>query len=372
MKNIKMKTRNEVIEDQKAKYRLATKKVKSQILNSLVVSTGLSRDRLARKLKDTNKKTIRVKHNSGRKVIYDDSIVRELKRLWELLDYPCGKRMAAAMSPLLDALERHHSMSFQAEILIKLRTMSASTIDRLLFRVKQGLTLKGRSTTKPGTLLRQNIPLRLGTQWDDAKPGFTEIDLVAHCGASAVGEYVNTLDVTDIVTGWTETRAVVNKAQKHVFDALLYIKQQLPFPLLGIDSDNGAEFINNQLFRYCKTENILFTRGRSYQKNDNCHVEQKNWSIVRRNIGYSRYEGWASVDILNAYYDNLRLFSNYFLPQAKLLHKHTIDNKTFKKYEIPLSPYQRILNSSEFSCIKKKELELVFLSLDPVELKTHA
>ena len=231
------------------------------------------------------------------------------------------------------------------------------------------MRFRGISTTKPGTLLKKDIPIRLGTQWDDDAPGFLECDLVAHCGPTTAGEYINTLDMTDIATGWTETRAVINKAQRHVFAAILHVRENLPFPLLGIDSDNGGEFINNELYRYCKQERLAFTRSRPYQKNDGCHVEQKNWSVVRRNIGYARYESHAALDLMNAYYDRLRLYTNFFLPSVKLLSKNRDGARIKKRYDKPLSPFRRTLSSPKVLDEDKANLSKTFASLNPAALK---
>jgi len=369
MKKVSMKTRKEIIEANKKEYQKATKKEKKQILDSICCSTGLSRDRAARVLrkKSFNKK-INIE-NRGRKVKYGPKVAKALEFIWTLMDYACGKRIAAGMSVMLDALERHGELVFDSDVVQKLREISSFTIDKLLKPVKKAMSYKGISTTKPGTLLKKDIPLRLGTEWDDAIPGYTEIDLVAHCGDTAAGDYVQTLDVTDICTGWTETQAVINKAQKNVFDGLIKVEARLPFPLLGIDSDNGKEFINHQLYRYCLKKGICFTRSRPYNKNDNCHVEQKNWAVVRRNIGYDRYEGQKAVKRLNAYYEKLRLYSNFFLPQTKLIRKYRVDSKICKEYEKPKTPYQRIQESIHIPASTKKELEKIFLTLNPVALK---
>lgn len=188
-------------------------------------------------------------------------------------------------------------------------------------------------------------------------------------GDTTAGDYVNTLDVTDICTGWTETGAVLNKARKHVFERLMDIEYQLPFPYTGIDSDNGSEFINAHLYKYCSENNICFTRSRPYTKNDNCHVEQKNWALIRRNVGYSRYEGEEAVNRLNKYYQKLRLHFNFFLPQTKLISRHRDKSKVHKKYETPKTPYLRVMESIHVSDNVKKELTDVFMTLNPVTLK---
>jgi len=272
------------------------------------------------------------------------------------------------MDDMLDALIRAKEYRFDEITLKLLREISPATVDRNLKRAKERFRLRGRSTTKPGTLLKKDIPIRLGTEWNENMPGFVEIDLVAHCGTTTAGEYINTLDVTDIHTGWTETRAVINKAQKHVFEALKNIRERLPFELLGIDSDSGSEFINNELFRYCKEECISFTRSRPYMKNDGCHVEQKNWHVVRRNIGYGRYEGIKAVCIMNQYYALLRLYSNFFLPSTKLISKVRDGAHVRKLYETPVTPFRRVLADDNIPQDSKDELTALFHSLNPVSL----
>jgi len=365
-----MKTRKEIIEKYKTKYQKSTKKMKGQILTNVCDTTGYSRDRAARLLSEA-KSHIHKKHKCrrGRKIKYEANFVSTLKKIWTLLDFACGKRLKVGIKPIIEALERHNEMIFEKETKNKLLNISASSIDRLLKPIKNDLSFKGKSTTKPGSLLKKDIPVRLGTEWDDAVPGYVEIDLVAHCGDSTHGEFVSTLDVTDICTGWTESRAVVNKAQIHVFDALMNIEKNLPFAYLGIDSDNGSEFINAHLYRYCKANNICFTRGRPNKSNDNCYVEQKNWSVIRRNIGYCRYEGNEAVELLNSYYSQLRFYTNFFLPQTKLISKTREGSKIIKKYEKPKTPYQRVLDSDDISDEAKQDLTKLYLTLKPMAIK---
>jgi len=367
---ISMKTRKEIIEKYKTKYQKATKKMKGQILTNICDTTGYSRDRAARLLSESknyaNKKR---KGKRGRKITYGPDVVATLEKIWTLLDFACGKRIKAGIKPMIEALERHNEMVFEKEIKDKLLKISSASIDRLLKPTKIGLAFKGKSTTKPGSLLKKDIPVRLGTEWDDAAPGYVEIDLVAHCGGNTRGDFVSTLDVTDICTGWTESRAVLNKAQIHVFNALIDIEKFLPFEYLGIDSDNGSEFINDQLYRYCKTNNICFTRGRPNKSNDNCYVEQKNWTVIRKNIGYCRYEGNEAVELLNSYYSQLRFYTNFFLPQTKLVSKIRKDSKIIKKYEKPKTPYQRVLDSEDISTQTKEELTKLYLTLKPIAIK---
>jgi hypothetical protein len=251
----------------------------------------------------------------------------------------------------------------------KLTSISASTIDRLLAPEKKKMRLKGRSGTKPGAFLKHEVPIKTFADWNDAEPGFLEIDLVSHEGSSARGDYAQTLDAVDVATGWTETVAVKNKAQKWVFAALQQIIAAMPFPVRGIDSDNGAEFINHQFIRFCAQNQITFTRSRPYRKNDSCHVEQKNWSVVRKTVGYFRYSTEAQVAILNALYQVLRLYTNYFQPNLKLVRKERRGAKVKKTYDEAKTPYQRVLLSPCVAPEIKDALAQQYASLNPAELK---
>jgi len=369
-----MATRKEIITRSRIKYKRAKKKGKGLILDGVCLATGLSRSRIKHLLPgniEVRPKT--VKHGKrGRKPKYDAPTITVLKYIWALMDFPCGQRLTIAMPDTITALIRFKEIDIDPDIQYKLQDMSSSTVDRLLKQAKEQMRFKrGISTTKPGTLLKRNIPIRLETEWDDAIPGYVEIDLVAHCGDTAAGDYLNTLDITDICTGWTETQAAFNKAQKHIFGALLYAKERLPFPLRGIDSDNGSEFINDHLYRYCREQGICFTRSRPYRKNDNCHVEQKNWHIVRRNIGYDRYEGNTALTVMNEYYALLRLYTNFFQPQTKLISKQREGAHIHKYYEVPETPYRRVLRSEGITDEEREKLQELYVTLNPAELKRN-
>jgi len=229
--------------------------------------------------------------------------------------------------------------------------------------------LRQRSHTKPGTLLKHQIPIRTFAEWDEAQPGFAEIDLVAHDGGLALGDYCQTLDLTDICTGWTETEAVPNKAQVWVFEAIQTIRARLPFPLLGLDSDNGSEFVNHELLGYCQKERITFTRARPYRKNDNCYVEQKNYSVVRQTVGYQRFDTAAELMVLKQLYATLRLYTNFFQPTMKLKSKERFGSRVQKSYHAPQTPYQRVLACTEVTAADKKKLQRQYQSLNPAALK---
>ena len=361
-----MATRKEIIERQRNEYQKASKKEKGQILDNICTSTGMSRSRVKHIL--SSAETRPRKRKPGRKPHYGTDVRQALEKIWAYMDFASGRRLVAGMDDMLNALIAHGELRLHDDVLSKLRRMSASTADRLLKTVKERASPKGKSTTKPGTLLKKDIPLRMGDEWDENEPGFVEIDLVAHCGETTAGDYANTLTVTDIFSGWTEPIAVKNKAQTHVFSGLKTVGARQPFPFKGIDSDNGSEFINHHLYRWCKEEKILFTRSRPYKKNDNCHVEQKNWHVVRRNIGYARFESQAAVDVLNEYYSLLRLHSNFFLPQSKLISKERIGGRIRKRYDTPKTPFRRLLESEHVSKEVKQSLSETFSSLNPKEL----
>ncbi|MBF0466045.1 MAG: DDE-type integrase/transposase/recombinase [Nitrospirae bacterium] len=253
----------------------------------------------------------------------------------------------------------------------KLYRISPATIDRLLSNERKKYNLKGKSHTKPGTLLKSQIPVKTFSQWDKKRPGFTEIDLVGHEGGNSQGEFIQTLDVTDVCTGWTDTQAVRNKAEKWVFAALKEIRGRLPFNLVVIDSDNGSEFINSHLLRYCEEQRITFTRARSGRKNDNCFVEQKNYSVVRRAVGYLRYDTAKELDVLNELYGYLRLYTNFFQPVMKLTEKTRTGSKITKKYDKPITPYQRVLMSPHVPQENKDRLQNQYALLNPAKLKRN-
>jgi hypothetical protein len=270
---------------------------------------------------------------------------------------------------LVPLLQKHREITIDAATKGKLLTISAATIDRLLKAERKKQQLKSRSHTKPGTLLKHQIPIRTFAQWDEKRPGFVEIDLVGHDGGDPSGDFAQTLNVTDIATGWTEAQAVKNKAQRWVFEAITDMRVRFPSDILGIDSDNGAEFINNHLYRYCKEEKITFTRARSSRKNDNCFIEQKNYSVVRRAVGYMRHDTQLELEILNELYGFLRLYSNFFQPVMKLLEKTRIGSKVKKKYDGAQTPYQRVLASPDIPKENKKQLRSQYRKLNPAELK---
>lgn len=369
---LSMAERAAVTREMAARYRKASKSGKSVILDELCRLTGWHRDHARRALREVvarppgpRKRAVR----RPRAPKYDESVLAALRVAWAVLDAPCGKRLAPVLPGLVAALEAHGELTLTAAQRAALGRISPATIDRRLAGDRKALTLKGRSGTKPGGLLKHQIPVRTFADWDEQRPGFAEIDLVGHEGGNPRGEFAQTLTVTDVHCGWTENQAVRNKAQKWVFEALLDVRERLPFPLLGLDSDNGAEFINSQLLRYCEQEKITFTRGRANKKNDNCYVEQKNWAVVRKAVGYLRYDTDSEVAVLNELYGHLRLLTNFFSPQAKLIRKERDGAKVRKHYDTPATPYQRLLADPRVPAKTKKQLHATYASLNPAQLR---
>jgi len=265
-------------------------------------------------------------------------------------------------------LERCKEISITKDTKDLLLKISSASIDRCLRSVRCK-SPHGLSTTKPGSLLKNLIPVQTCTAWAQEQPGFMELDLVAHCGNTTEGQYLNTLTCTDICTGWTDVTGVLQRSQEAVSKAIHLMRQRLPFPLLGIDSDNGSEFINDTLYRYCLDEQITFTRSRPYKKNDQAHVEQKNWSVVRHTVGYDRWETEQELALLQSIYDDLRLYINFFQPSFKLIAKERIGNKTLKRYDTAKTPYQRVLERKDISLEAKARLMNLYVQLNSAELR---
>jgi hypothetical protein len=349
-----------------ARYLKASKTEKQMILDEFTVNTGYHRKYAIRVLKHG------YKHNlhkpKGRRAIYRGAVVEVLEQIWEVYGRICSKRLQPYLPEGIKVLERCGELRLTPETKALLLHISRSSMDRCLaparFHQPHGL-----STTKPGTLLKKNIPIRTFADWTEDKPGFLEIDCVAHCGEDTSGQFLYTLTCTDICTGWTETLALPKRSQEAVCRAISVMRQELPFALLGIDSDNGGEFINDLLYRYCLNEHITFTRSRPYQKNDQAHVEQKNWSVVRHLIGYDRLESNDQYALLASIYQDWRLYVNFFQPVLKLSSKERIGNKLIRKYDTARTPYQRLLEREEVALAGKAHLLNFYLPLNPAELR---
>lgn len=350
------------------RYKRADKKAKGAILDELCATTGWHRNHARKALAAALTPRV-VRPRKPRTPTYDANTVEALRFCWAVLGAPTGKRFAPVMGDLVPRLRRFGELDITEETAAALQQMSPATIDRRLAPDRAKLTLRGRSHTKPGSLLKDQIPIRTWAQWDDAVPGFVEIDLVGHEGGNALGEHCYTLTVTDIATGWTENRSVRNKARKWVIAALDDVAQVMPFPILGVDSDNGSEFINYHLLDWCEKHSVTFTRSRPGNCNDGAHVEQKNWAVVRTVVGYHRYDTKPELLLLNKIWVLQSQMTNYFLPQQKLVSKVRAGAKVTKKYDTPATPHQRAARHTAVSDEDKAILTDTHQDLNPAAIQ---
>jgi hypothetical protein len=361
------KSKREYLEKIRWRYAHSGKRAKSKILDEFCAVCGYSRKHAIKLLRG---RVGRRKRRPGPKRRYGAEVLEPLKRIWLATDQLCSKRLKAALALWLPHYEKIHGI-LKPRVRRKLLAISCSTIDRLLAPVRVKYRGKGLSGTKPGSLLKNQIAIRTDN-WDIQRPGFLEADSVAHCGDSLAGNFVWSVVFTDICTGWTHTRAVWNKGAEGVKKQTADVEQKLPFELLGFDCDNGGEFLNYHLLSDLQARNkpVQFTRSRPYHKNDNAHVEQKNWTHVRQFLGYDRFENPAIVDLLNNLYSQeWDAYQNFFRPSVKLIEKKRIGSKYRKRYDEPRTPYQRVLAAAEVTADQRVRLKTQFDQLNPFELK---
>ncbi|MEJ2480815.1 MAG: ISNCY family transposase [Acidihalobacter sp.] len=363
MRRLSMATRKEITAVVAERYQSGGRAEKARILDEFVEITGYHRKHAMRLLRGQGGAQ---KARRARRRIYDEAEQNALTLLWEASDRVCGKRLKALIPALIVAMERHGHLNLAPDIRGKLLSMSAATIDRALRRVREGL---GRHRRRPAAhALRRSIPIRTSADWNNPAPGFVEADLVAHSGPSTRGSFIQTLVLTDIATGWTECSPLIVREQTLLSTVLTELRKQLPFALLGFDTDNDTVFMNETLKTYCETNDIVFTRCRPYCKNDQAFVEQKNGAVVRRMVGYRRFEGLEAAAQLAQLYHSARLFVNFFQPSFKLISKQRDGAHVRKKYSAPATPHQRLAADPRTSDEARIRLQETFASLDPVLL----
>ena len=389
---VQRQSRYEYMARMQGRYLKASKREKGALLDEVVAVTGYHRRHAVRVLRhgrfpDARLAAVQGLAPPGRRLppraggrppgrprVYSSVVVGALRVAAEASNWLCGTRLAPFLGELVPALEAEGELRLTPEDRTQLLAMSARTIDRRLRRFRLQRDPKnwhGLGTTKPGTLLKHQVPVRTYTPWEEQRPGFLEIDLVAHCGTTTEGFYLNTLVGTDVATGWTECVGVWGKSQRAVFAGLETSRARLPMRLLGLDSDNGSEFLNNHLVRFCTQEELTFTRSRPYWKNDQAHVEQKNWSVVRKLVGYGRYESEAALAQLNRVYELLRIWTNFWQPSLKLIAKERDDTtgKTRKTYDAAQTPYRRLLASGVLDDAQRQALAETFAACGPAALR---
>lgn len=372
--HMNMHTKYDLTKEILKRYIKSSKEEKKPILDEFCKNTGYGRKYAIAKLRKLQltphlETCTAGKHVRNRERIYDSYVSAVIEQIYIVLGGIGSKRMHPHIKTVLDKGIAFGHIKTDLITEAKVRAMSKGTLDRMMKKIREKNSLHGISTTRPGTLLKSEIPLRVGA-WEETEPGFSEIDLVAHCGDNGAGPFISTLNTTDISTAWFEAEAVMGKAQERVLGGIKLIRERMPFVMLGIDSDNGSEFINHQLYNYCTSENIVFTRSRAYKKDDNAHIEQKNFTTVRQVLGYQRFDTEEILNLINELYRGpLRLYINFFQPSVKCIEKKRVGAKIKKVYDVAKTPYERILAHPKTSEETKETLTRLFETLDPFTLR---
>lgn len=351
------------------RYKAASKEEKKKILDEFCNNCNYNRKYAIRLLNAKSVKKRKKKRAGRKKKYHNDEIKNFLKKLWKTTNLICSKRLKTIIPLWLP----YYSEEISTESSKLLLEISAATIDRILQPDRKKHKKLGLATTKPGSLIKKQVPIKTD-QWDENKAGFIEADTVAHCGKSVSGQFVYTVNSVDIATGWIESRAIWGKGQKGCFEAIRSIEKALPFRILGFDSDNGSEFLNWHLLSYFtkRKKPVSYTRSRSYQKNDNAHIEGKNWTHIRQYLGYMRFDNPKMIEIMNDLYENeWSYFFNFFIPSVKLISKHRVNGQQKKRYDSPKTPFQRLLDCGEVSKLEKERLTKLSKRLDPFKLQKN-
>jgi len=360
--------RRELTDSIRERYASGNRREKTKILDEFTASTNYSRKHAIALLRRKEySPAARRKKRPRPPRLYTEDVRQALVEVWEASNRLCSKRLVPYLPTFLRVLERYGHVKLDSKTRHRLLHISPATVDRLLYENRHG-KMPSLAATRRGTLLKHQIPVRTFTDWNDNRVGFLEADSVAHCGSTMAGTFLNSFVLTDIKTGWTECVALLYKDQDFVVRALADVRCRFPFPIRGLDTDNGSEFITHTMYDYCQREKITFTRSRPYKKNDQCFIEQKNGQIVRRLVGYDRYEGMEAARILAELYSVIRLYVNFFQPSMRLLSKSRIGAKTKRVYDTPRTPFDRVLTSEDVTASGKARLRRQYRTLDPVVL----
>jgi len=364
-----MHSREQYLERVREEYWKAGKKGKTRLLNEARKRTKLNRKVLIGKLAHAPVPKRRKKERGPRKRTYTPEVLGALVKVWEIFDYPCGQRLAPALRQEVERLRKAKELVCSGDMAAKLRHISPRTIDRLLAREKQVRQLRQNRNPSVHPLLYQKIPVKVASEWDTDQVGNLQVDYVAHCGRSTAGQYLHTISAADIATGWWEGEAITGRSQKATEEGVDGIRQRLPFRIREIHPDNDTGLINDLLWRYCRKAKIKMSRSRPYKKNDNAWVEQRNWTHVRKVVGYRRMDTPGELLVLRDLYASLTLYKNFFQPTMKLKEKVRVGGKIHRKYDEPKTPYQRLLESGQISAAARKRLQAQYESLNVAELR---
>lgn len=349
----------------RGRYGAAGRVEKGRILDEFCATTGMHRKAAIRLL---NRKPGPAVSKRGRPRRYGKEMGAALVTLWQVSDRMCGKLLAAVMADLVEALERHGEMRLTPEVRAQLLAVSPATIDRLLSRHRRQLGVQPQRRS-PTSGLKAEVPIRTWSDWAGAAVGSFQADLVLHCGESTEGFYLTSLCAVDVATAWTEVQPVWGLGKQRVGTAIHHIRQRLPFPMQSLHTDNGSEFINHTLYNWCRQEQIGFTRGRSYRKNDQAYVEQRNWLTVRRTVGYDRLASKQAYTLLGQLYPLLCQQLNFFRPVRKLIGKERVGPRVLKRYDKPRTAYQRLLERGTLTPPQRQDLHQTMAALNPADLQ---
>jgi hypothetical protein len=361
------RSKRELLAQVAPRYQQASHSQKSVILDEFVAVTGYAR-KYAIRLLTRPPLPAPAQIRRPRSPTYGAAVQAALEIAWAAANFISARRLVPFLPTLVPVLEQHNHLHLPPDVRTQLLALSPATADRLLRRARKAGEPHGKSTTKAGTLLKRQIPVRTFADWNDAAPGFVEADLVAHCGEHTEGAFLCTLVLTDIATGWVECQALLYRSSDQVIQGLTRAQQLIPFPLHGLDTDNGGEFINNELLAFCEQAQLTFTRGRAYRKNDQCYVEQKNGAVVRQFVGYDRFEGEQAYRQLIELYRALRLYVNFFQPSLKLEEKTQEQGRTRRRYLPAKTPFERLCSADLLAPESRLRLDAIFAALDPVRL----
>ncbi len=360
------KSKRDMVRVVRPRYQKATREQKTRILDEFCATTGYHR-KYAIGLLNSDERKPGAGRRRKRKPKYSAKTIKALTKIWKAAGYPCSARLKALL-PLWLPWAKEHIPELSGKVEKQLLEISSRQMDRRLSSAKRAAGRRMYGRTKPGTLLKHHIPVKTDN-WDVDSPGFAEIDLVSHSGNNGSGEFIHSLNLTDIHSGWVETKAVMGKGQTGVLDAIVEMRAHIPFGLCGIDSDNGSEFLNHHLYKYCQEHDIQFTRGRPYKKDDNAHIEQKNWTHVRKLLGWERYDTNKALEAINDLYRNeLRLMMNLFQPSVKLVRKTRVGSRIVRRYDQPQTPLDRLKASGHADPDKLAALLTLRGQTDPFKL----